>query len=74
MVSRDRGLHFVDQSAEHAEETLLLEFAGQTKLYVPIAKIDLVQKYVGGGKADPLVEDRHDNLGEAKKARVRSGS
>ena len=52
-IARYLGLHFVDQSAEHGEETLLLEFAEGTRLYVPVAKIDLVQKYVGGGKGTP---------------------
>ncbi|MEJ7639103.1 MAG: CarD family transcriptional regulator, partial [Singulisphaera sp.] len=52
-IARYRGLQLVDKAAEHAEETLLLEFAEGTKMFVPIAKIDLVQKYVGGGKAEP---------------------
>ncbi len=69
-IARYRGLHFVDQSAEHAEETLLLEFAGQTKLYVPIAKIDLVQKYVGGGKADPPLSKIGTTTWEKRKKRV----
>ena len=73
-IARYRGLHFVDQSAEHAEETLLLEFAEGTQLYVPIAKIDLVQKYVGGGKADAgALEDGHVDLGEAEETRGRGG-
>jgi transcription-repair coupling factor (superfamily II helicase) len=69
-IARYRGLHFVDQSAEHAEETLLLEFAGGTKLYVPIAKIDLVQKYVGGGKADPPLSKIGTTTWEKRKKRV----
>jgi len=69
-IARYRGLHFVDQSAEHAEETLLLEFAGGTKLYVPIAKIDLVQKYVGGGKADPALSKIGTSTWEKRKKRV----
>ena len=69
-IARYRGLHFVDQSAEHAEETLLLEFAEGTKLYVPIAKIDLVQKYVGGGKADPALSKIGSSTWEKRKKRV----
>ncbi len=69
-IARYRGLHFVDQSAEHAEETLLLEFAEGTKLYVPIAKIDLVQKYVGGGKADPPLSRIGSSTWEKRKKRV----
>ncbi len=35
------------------EDFLLLEFANETKLYVPVEAIDLVQKYVGAGARDP---------------------
>jgi transcription-repair coupling factor (superfamily II helicase) len=69
-IARYRGLHFVDKSAEHAEETLLLEFAEGTKLYVPIAKIDLVQKYVGGGKADPTLSKMGTSTWDKRKKRV----
>ena len=72
-IARYRGLHFVDQSAEHAEETLLLEFAEGTKLYVPIAKIDLVQKYVGGGKAEPALSKMGSSTWEKRKKRVADG-
>ncbi len=69
-IARYRGLHFVDQSTDHAEETLLLEFAEGTKLYVPIAKIDLVQKYVGGGKGDPTLSKIGASTWEKRKKRV----
>jgi transcription-repair coupling factor (superfamily II helicase) len=69
-IARYRGLHFVDKSADHAEETLLLEFAEGTKLYVPVAKIDLVQKYVGGGKADPALSKMGSSTWEKRKKRV----
>ncbi len=32
-----------------AQEFLLLQFGGNTRLHVPCAQIDLVQRYVGGG-------------------------
>ena len=64
-----RGLQLVDRDAEHGEEQLVLEFAGQTKLYVPIAQIDLVQKYVGGGRGTPaLSQDRLECLGAQEEA------
>ena len=69
-IARYCGLHFVDQSAEHAEETLLLEFAERTKLYVPIAKIDLVQKYVGGGKGEPALSKMGSSTWNKRKKRV----
>ena len=69
-IARYRGLQMVDKTAEHAEETLLLEFAEGTKLFVPIAKIDLVQKYVGGGKADPALSKIGSSAWEKRKKRV----
>lgn len=69
-IARYLGLHFVDKAVDHAEETLLLEFAEGTKLYVPIAKIDLVQKYVGGGKASPPLSKIGNTTWEKRKKRV----
>jgi transcription-repair coupling factor (superfamily II helicase) len=69
-IARYRGMQLVDKSTEHAEETLLLEFAEGTKLYVPIAKIDLVQKYVGGGKAAPVLSKIGSSTWEKRKERV----
>ncbi len=71
-IARYRGLQMVDRepAADHAEETLLLEFAQGTKIYVPIAKIDLVQKYVGGGKGEPPLSKIGSSSWEKKKQRV----
>jgi transcription-repair coupling factor (superfamily II helicase) len=65
-----QGLQLVDKSEEYAEEQLALEFAEKTKLYVPIAKIDLVQKYVGGGRANPPLSKIGSSAWEKKKKRV----
>jgi transcription-repair coupling factor (superfamily II helicase) len=65
-----RGLRLADQSADHAEEQLVLEFAEGTKLFVPIAKIDLVQKYVGGGRANPTLSKIGSSAWERRKKRV----
>jgi len=69
-IARYRGLQMVDRTAEHSEETLLLEFAEGTKMFVPIAKIDLVQKYVGGGKAEPPLSKIGSSAWEKRKKRV----
>ena len=69
-IARYRGLQLLTKSDEHDEETLLLEFAEGTKLYVPIAKIDLVQKYVGGGKAEPTLSKIGSSAWEKRKKRV----
>ncbi|SIO09187.1 transcription-repair coupling factor [Singulisphaera sp. GP187] len=69
-IARYRGLQMVDRTADHTEETLLLEFAEGTKMFVPIAKIDLVQKYVGGGKGDPPLSKIGSSAWEKRKKRV----
>ena len=53
-VGRYRGLKLLEQEGR-AEEHLELEYHGGTKIYVPSAKIELVQKYVGGTKAKPTL-------------------
>jgi len=69
-IARYRGLQMVDKTTEHTEETLLLEFAEGTKMFVPIAKIDLVQKYVGGGKGTPPLSKIGSSSWEKRKKRV----
>ncbi len=46
-IGRYRGLRLLEKDGR-AEEHLELEYHGGTKIYVPSAKIELVQKYVGG--------------------------
>jgi transcription-repair coupling factor (superfamily II helicase) len=53
-IARYRGLKLLEKNGQ-VEEHLVLEFQGQTKLYVPSAKIGLVQKYVGGTKSRPTL-------------------
>ena len=69
-IARYRGLHLRERDLGHDEETLLIEFAEGTKLYVPIAKIDLVQKYVGGGRGDPPLSKIGSSSWDKRKARV----
>ncbi|WP_435019465.1 transcription-repair coupling factor [Tundrisphaera sp. TA3] len=69
-IARYRGLQLVKRGNDHDEETLLLEFAEQTKLYVPIARIELVQKYVGGGKAEPPLSKIGSSAWDKRKKRV----
>jgi transcription-repair coupling factor (superfamily II helicase) len=53
-IGRYRGLRLLQQDGR-AEEHLELEYSGGTKIYVPSAKIELVQKYVGGKGARPTL-------------------
>jgi transcription-repair coupling factor (superfamily II helicase) len=41
------------RGAGKAEEYLVLEYRGKTKVYVPASQVDLVQKYIGGFKGKP---------------------
>ena len=53
-IGRFRGLKMLDKDGQHTEH-LELEFHGGTRLYVPASKIDLVQKYIGGTKTQPIL-------------------
>ena len=51
---------------------MLLEYAGESKLYVPLTRLDLVQKYRGAGEAKPHL-DRMGGVTWAKtKSRVKA--
>lgn len=69
-IAHYRGLHLNEHSKDHGEEALVLEFAEGAKLYVPIAKVDLVQKYVGGGRGHPHLSKIGSSAWERKKQRV----
>ncbi|MCE5267392.1 MAG: transcription-repair coupling factor [Planctomycetaceae bacterium] len=68
-IARYRGLRLLEKNGQ-AEEHLELEFAGRTKLYVPAAKIGLVQKYVGGSKSRPTLAKLGGRMWERQKGRV----
>ncbi|MCA9214902.1 MAG: transcription-repair coupling factor, partial [Planctomycetales bacterium] len=53
-IGRYRGLRLLEKEGRK-EEHLELEYFGGTKIYVPSSKIELVQKYVGGTKAKPVL-------------------
>lgn len=53
-IARYRGMTLLEKD-QQAEEHLILEFQGGTKLYVPSSKIALVQHYVGSTKARPAL-------------------
>ncbi len=51
-IARYRGLKRLEKEGQ-VEEHLALEFAEGTMLYVPVSKVGLVQKYVGGVRGRP---------------------
>ena len=68
-IARYQGLELLEKDGQ-AEEHLILEFQGGTRLYVPSSKIGLVQKYVGGAKARPKLAKLGGRLWERQKRRV----
>ena len=51
---------------------MLLEYAGESKLYVPLTRLDLVQKYRGAGEAKPHLDRLGGVTWEKTKSRVRA--
>ena len=54
-----------------AGEFMLLKYAGDAKLYVPLARLDLIQKYQSLGGVEPALDRLGATLWEARKTRVR---
>jgi len=52
-------------------EFMLLRYADEAKLYVPLARLDLVQKYQSLGGAHPALDRLGTGIWEARKTRVR---
>jgi len=69
-IGRYRGLRLLEK-AGRTEEYLDLEFAEATRIYVPASAIELVQKYVGGGKLAPKLAKVGGKLWEKQKQAVR---
>ncbi|MGA8074746.1 MAG: DEAD/DEAH box helicase, partial [Candidatus Acidiferrales bacterium] len=52
-------------------EFMLLRYAEDARLYVPLARVDLIQKYQSLGGVTPQLDRLGTNLWEARKARVK---
>jgi len=61
-----RGLHRLDVGGA-SNDYLLLEYLGGDKLYVPVHRLNLVQRYVGTGEKKPQL----DRLGGTRWKRVK---
>ncbi len=53
-IGRYRGMELLEKEG-YLEEHLVIEFHGNTRIYVPATRIDLVQKYIGGRKVRPAL-------------------
>ncbi len=54
-----------------AGDFMLLRYAGDARLYVPLARLDLVQKFQSLGGAEPTLDRLGTTVWEARKTRVR---
>lgn len=66
-VGKFLGLRTIAQG-EQPGDFMLLEYAGEAKLYVPLTRMDLVQKYRGAGEGSPPL----DRLGGATWSKTKS--
>jgi transcription-repair coupling factor (superfamily II helicase) len=80
-IARYRGMQLVDRhdptagtpiKGGSAEEHLILEFRDGVRVFVPASKIDLVQKYVGGGNTQPELSRFGGASWQNRKARVQA--
>lgn len=70
-IARYRGLRQIEKKGRE-EEHLTLEFAGGVLLYVPVSRIDLVQKYIGGGERVPALSELGGTAWQKRKARAQA--
>ena len=66
-VGRFAGIREIVQG-ERKGDFMVLEYAGDARLYVPLTRLDLVQKFRGAGEAKPAL----DRLGGATWAKTKS--
>jgi transcription-repair coupling factor (superfamily II helicase) len=66
-IGKFTGLRQI-QSGDSLEDFMIVEYANESKLYVPLTRLDLIQKYRGAGEAPPSM----DKLGGVSWARTKS--
>ncbi|MFN7650397.1 MAG: transcription-repair coupling factor, partial [Acidobacteriota bacterium] len=66
-VGRFLGIKEIPQGDQQGD-FLILEYAGESKLYVPMTRLDLVQKFRGAGEGTPPL----DRMGGATWAKTKS--
>ncbi|HEV2202431.1 MAG TPA: transcription-repair coupling factor [Bryobacteraceae bacterium] len=70
-VGRFLGLREIAQ-AEQKGDFMLLEYANEAKLYVPLTRLDLVEKYRGGGEGGPPLDRLGGSTWSQRKTRVKA--
>lgn len=70
-VARYLGLRDIEQG-EARGDYMLLEYSGGSKLYVPLARMDLVQRFRGAGEAQPTLDRMGGVTWDRTKSRVKA--
>lgn len=70
-VGKFLGIREIVQG-EQKGDFMLLEYASEAKLYVPLTRMDLVEKYRGGGDSPPPLDKLGGASWTAKKSRVKA--
>ncbi len=68
-IARFMGMHQITKDGK-VEEYLTLRFADNASLHVPAARINLIQKYVGGFQGHPQLSRLGSGAWEKQKAKV----
>ena len=68
-IARFRGTQLIEKD-NRRREYLALEFAGRTRLLVPVSHLDLVSRYVGPTDRPPALNAIGSKSWQARKARV----
>ena len=70
-VGKFLGIREIVQG-EQKGDFMLLEYASEAKLYVPLTRMDLVEKYRGGGDSPPPLDKLGGASWTARKTRVKA--
>ena len=68
-IAKFMGMHTINKDG-HSEEYLSLRFAENATLHVPAARINLIQKYIGGFSGHPQLSRLGSGVWEKQKAKV----
>ena len=69
-IGQFEGLRQVAMEGANGE-FMLLRYAGDAKLYVPLARLDLIQKYTSLGGVEPQLDRLGTTVWETRKSRVK---
>jgi transcription-repair coupling factor (superfamily II helicase) len=70
-VGQFLGIREISQ-ADQTGDFMVIEYAAESKLYVPLTRLDLVQKYRGAGEAKPHMDRLGGVTWEKTKSRVKA--